>query len=76
MFTGLDGLFFRHDAVNHSAGEYAAGPAHTNSIESVWAVLKRGYYGVYHSMSGEASSPLSGRVHLPPERRQRQTALA
>jgi transposase-like protein len=51
IFTGLDGLFFRHDTVNHSAGEYAAGPAHTNSIESVWAVLKRGYYGVYHSMS-------------------------
>jgi transposase-like protein len=53
MFTGLDGLFYRHDAVNHSAGEYAAGPAHTNGIESVWAVLKRGYYGVYHSMSGK-----------------------
>ena len=53
MFTGLDGLFFKHNAVNHSAGEYAAGPAHTNSIESVWAVLKRGYYGVYHSMSGK-----------------------
>jgi len=53
MFTGLDGLFFKHDAVNHSAGEYAAGPAHTNGIESVWAVLKRGYYGVYHSMSGK-----------------------
>jgi transposase-like protein len=53
MFTGLDGLFYKHDAVNHSAGEYAAGPAHTNSIESVWAVLKRGYYGVYHSMSGK-----------------------
>ncbi len=53
IFTGLDGLFYKHDAVNHSAGEYAAGPAHTNSIESVWAVLKRGYYGVYHSMSGK-----------------------
>src|SRR5208282_858649 len=53
IFTGLDGLFYKHDAVNHSAGEYAAGAAHTNSIESVWAVLKRGYYGVYHSMSGK-----------------------
>jgi transposase-like protein len=53
IFTGLDGLFFRHDAVNHSAGEYAAGAAHTNSIESVWAVLKRGYYGIYHSMSAK-----------------------
>lgn len=36
-----------------STGEYAAGPAHTNSIESVWAVLKRGYYGIYHSMSAK-----------------------
>src|SRR5208282_3793271 len=42
IFSDLDGLFYRHDAVNHSAGEYAAGPAHTNGIESVWAVLKRG----------------------------------
>jgi transposase len=25
--------------------------AHTNSIESVWAVLKRGFYGTYHSFS-------------------------
>lgn len=53
IFSDLDGLFYKHDAVNHSAGEYAAGPAHTNGIESVWAVLKRGYYGVYHSMSGK-----------------------
>ena len=24
---------------------------HTNSIESVWAVMKRGEHGVYHHMS-------------------------
>jgi transposase-like protein len=51
VFSGLDGLFFRHEAVNHSAGEYARGVASTNSIESVWAVLKRGVYGVYHHIS-------------------------
>ena len=51
MFSDLDGLFFRHDAVNHSAGEYARGMASTNSIESVWAVLKRGVYAVYHHIS-------------------------
>jgi len=51
MFSDLDGLFFRHNAVNHSAGEYARGAASTNSIESVWAVLKRGVYGVYHHIS-------------------------
>lgn len=51
VFNGLDGLFYSHDTVNHSAGEYARGPASTNSIESVWAVLKRGLNGVYHHAS-------------------------
>ena len=53
IFDGLDGLFFRHDTINHSLGEYARGEAHTNSIESVWAVLKRGIMGVYHSTSAK-----------------------
>ena len=51
VFSELDGLFFRHDTVNHAAGEYARGPVSTNSIESVWAVLKRGLHGVYHHAS-------------------------
>ena len=51
VFSDLDGLFFRHESVNHSAGEYARGPASTSSIESVWAVLKRGLHGVYHHAS-------------------------
>lgn len=51
IFSDLDGLFLRHEAVNHSAGEYRRGEASTNSIESVWAVLKRGIHGVYHQVS-------------------------
>jgi transposase-like protein len=51
VFSDLDGLFFKHEAVNHSAGEYARGAASTNSIESVWAVLKRGVYGTFHHVS-------------------------
>jgi len=42
---------FAHRSVNHSAKQFVDGMAHTNSVESVWAVLKRGYYGVYHSFS-------------------------
>lgn len=51
VFSDLDGLFFKHESVNHSAGEYARGAASTNSIESVWAVLKRGVYGTFHHVS-------------------------
>jgi len=49
-YQGLS-VDFLHKAVNHSAGKYVDGDAHTNGIESVWAVLKRGHYGVYHSIS-------------------------
>jgi len=53
VFNDLDGLFYKHDTVNHSAGEYARGPVSTNSIESVWAVLKRGIHGIYHHASAK-----------------------
>jgi transposase-like protein len=49
-YIGMD-LVYSHTSVNHSAKEYVNGMAHTNGIESVWAVLKRGFYGVYHSFS-------------------------
>jgi transposase-like protein len=42
---------YSHRTVNHSAKQFVDGMAHTNSIESVWAVLKRGFYGTYHSFS-------------------------
>jgi|SRR5579859_1364342 len=50
-YSDLDGLFFNHETVNHSAGEFTRGAVSTNSIESVWAVLKRGLHGVYHHAS-------------------------
>ena len=39
------------ESVRHSIGEYVRGQAHTNGIESFWAMLKRGYYGTYHHFS-------------------------
>ena len=42
------GLPFPHETVKHSVREYVHGQAHTNGIESLWAMLKRGYVGVYH----------------------------
>jgi transposase-like protein len=50
-YSDLDGLFYRHYAVNHSEGVYSQDGVSTNSIESVWAVLKRGLHGVYHHAS-------------------------
>ncbi len=50
-YQGLGGLFFERESVNHSAGEYVRGAVHTNGIESVWAVMKRGLHGVYHHAS-------------------------
>lgn len=43
--------FSNREAVNHSVGEFVRDQAHTNGLESFWALLKRGYYGTYHKMS-------------------------
>ena len=51
VYDGIGGLFFGHDSVNHTAGEYVRGDVTTNSIESVFAVMKRGVIGVYHHTS-------------------------
>lgn len=50
-YAEMDGLFYRHDAINHGRGQYRRGNVTTNSIESVFAVLKRGIMGVYHHIS-------------------------
>lgn len=41
----------RHEAVNHSQYEWARGEVHTNTIEGVWALLKRSIMGAYHHVS-------------------------
>jgi len=50
-YVGLEGVFYKHERIDHSAGEYVRDGVTTNGIESVWAVLKRGLYGTYHHAS-------------------------
>ena len=47
-YVGIDAFMARHHTVNHTKNEYVRGNVHTSSIESVWAVMKR---GVYHQVS-------------------------
>ena len=44
-YAGLKDRLYRHETVNHSAEEWVRGDVHTNGIESVWALLKRGIVG-------------------------------
>ena len=44
---------FKHEAVNHSIGEYVRGMAHTNGIESFWSMLKRAHKGTFHKISAK-----------------------
>lgn len=56
------GIINNHFSVNHSRREYVRREpdgflAHTNTVESYFALIRRGHYGVYHMMS-------KGHLHL------------
>lgn len=47
MYRKIAKAFADHQAVNHSAHEYARGDAYTNTIEGVFSIFKRGMIGTY-----------------------------
>jgi transposase-like protein len=51
VYRDMGGLFFTQESVNHSENEYSRDGVTTNSVESVFAVMKRGLIGVYHHAS-------------------------
>lgn len=50
-YNGLDMGFAKHDTIKHSAKEYVRGDVHTNTVEGVFSLLKRGITGSFHHVS-------------------------
>jgi len=49
--AAYEGLPRKHETVKHSVSEYVRGQAHTNGVESFWAMLKRAHAGTFHKLS-------------------------
>ena len=47
MYRSIGKNFSSHEAVKHTAKEYVRGDVHTNTIEGVFSIFKRGMKGVY-----------------------------
>ena len=52
-YRSIGRKFSSHQTVNHSAGEYARGIAHTNTIEGYFSLLKRGLIGTFHHVGAQ-----------------------
>jgi len=50
-YHGIEDEDTKHKSVNHHAEEWVRGDVHTNSVESVWSLFKRGLIGAYHQVS-------------------------
>lgn len=53
LYTKIGKEFASHNVVTHSAGEYARGNIHTNTIEGFFSRLKRGLIGTYHHVGAQ-----------------------
>ena len=77
--TAYQGIPRPHEAVKHSANEYVRGMAHTNGLESHWALFDRGIYGTFHHVSvkhlGRYSTEFEGRHNCRPMDTEEQMGL-
>jgi transposase-like protein len=53
LYTTTGDEYAQHRTTNHASGEYVRGEVHSNTIENVFSVFKRGMRGVYQHC-GEA----------------------
>jgi transposase-like protein len=51
-YLWLDSSEFAHKSVNHTK-TYASGNVHTNGVENVWSLFKRGIMGIDHKVSAK-----------------------
>ena len=47
LYLGADAHVSEHESIKHSAKEYVRGDIHTNTVEGVFSIFKRGMKGVY-----------------------------
>ena len=77
--SAYKGINRPHEAVAHGAGEYVRMMAHTNGLESHWALFKRGIDGTYHHISVKHmerySTEFSGRHNARPKDTEEQMNL-
>ncbi len=50
-YGGVKRYYDQHQTVTHSKREWARGAVHTNTVESFFALMKRGIHGSYHHVS-------------------------
>ncbi|HMJ47263.1 MAG TPA: IS1595 family transposase [Ferruginibacter sp.] len=44
---------YNRQSVIHSKGEWVNGICHTNTVDGLWSVMKRGIYGIYHQVTAK-----------------------
>lgn len=53
FYENLPLMGYSHERVHHSANVYVDGNASTNTIESIWSLVKRGIDGAHHNVSAK-----------------------